>query len=50
MSAPDEKLNVLARVVWALEAVELGDLEEARTVLRDLEVDLSRAADIETKA
>ena len=39
--------NLLARIIWALEAVELGDLEEARRVLRDIEADLSRAAEQE---
>jgi hypothetical protein len=32
--------NLLARVVWAIEALELGDIAEALRVLRDLEMDL----------
>jgi hypothetical protein len=39
--------NLLARIVWALEAVELGDIDEARRVLRDIEAELSRAVDQE---
>jgi hypothetical protein len=34
-------MSVLARVIAASEALEVGDVELARTILHDLETDLS---------
>jgi hypothetical protein len=44
VAAPSGNLEVLYRVVTALEAVELADYGMAEAVLRDLEDDLRRAA------
>lgn len=45
MSAGCHGLDVLARVVWAREALELGDLVTVEVLLIDLETELAAAAD-----
>ena len=50
MSAPVEKLNVLARIVWAEERIEDGDPDEAHAALRALEEELAVAEATMTRA
>ena len=35
--------NLLARIVWIVEALELGNIDEALHALRDLEQELAAA-------